>query len=73
MFPFSHFGEIIRTYIRSSSDMNMEMGNNRRERLENYEFQIENKVFYHPPYFGEISEIYFQMLPSPPPPPPPSK
>lgn len=30
----------------------------------------ENLFFYHPPYFREISEIYFQMLPFPPPLPP---
>lgn len=32
MFPFLHFGEISRTYIRRSSDMNMEMDRNKTEK-----------------------------------------
>lgn len=68
MFPFSHFGESIRTYIRSSV-VNMGMGNNKKERKTgSYKFQVETKFFCHPPYFREITVIYFQMLPCPSPP-----
>lgn len=49
MFPFSHFGESIRTYIRSSV-VNMGMGNNKKEgKTGSYKFQVETKFFCHPP------------------------
>ena len=41
--------------------------------MENDEFHVENKFFYHLPYFREISEIYLQMIPCPPAPPSPYK